>query len=339
LAVFSKSQQFNFFRRFMKAITYTQYGSPAVLQFKEIEKPTPKADEVLIKVQAAAVNAADCYLVRGQPWPLRLSAGLLAPKNTIPGADIAGRIEAVGSQVTTWQPGDEVFGDLSGSGWGAFAEYVCAPATVLARKPAALSFEATASVPLAAVTALQGLRKYGPLRPGARVLIHGASGGVGTFAVQIAKALGAEVTGVCSTKKVALVRSLGADRVIDYSQEDFSQNGQSYDLILAANGNRSLLDYKRALTPNGVYVMTGGAMPQMMQAMLFGPWHSITGSKKMGNLLARPNPQDLDFLAGLLENGKVVPVIDRRYPLNELPAALGYIEAGHAQGKVVINIA
>jgi NADPH:quinone reductase-like Zn-dependent oxidoreductase len=323
----------------MKAMVFTNYGPPDILQLQEVAQPTPQDHQVLIEVQAASVNAADWHIVRGEPFALRLASGLLAPKNTIPGADIAGRVVAVGSQVSTWQPGDEVFGDLSGSGWGGFAEYVCAPATALARKPATLSFEATASVPMAAVTALQGLRKYGPLRPGARVMIHGASGGVGTFAVQIAKALGAEVTGVCSTQKVALVRSLGADQVIDYSQEDFSQNGQSYDLILAANGNRSLLDYKRALTANGVYVMTGGAMPQMMQAMLFGPWHSMTGSKKMGNLLARPNPQDLDFLAGLLENGKVVPVIDRRYPLNELPAALSYIEAGHAQGKVVINIA
>ena len=322
----------------MKAMIYTQYGSPDVLQLKEIAKPTPKADEVLIKVEAAANNAADWHLLRGDPFLLRLAYGLRAPKKTILGADVAGRVEAVGSQVTQFKPGDEVFGDVSGGGFGAFAEYVCAKETMLVRKPANLTFEQAAAVPLAAVTALQGLRNKGQLRAGQTVLINGASGGVGTFAVQIAKALGAEVTAICSTQKVDLVRSLGADQVIDYTREDFAQNGKQYDLILAANGSRSIFEYRRALKPGGIYVMTGGATNQMTQAILLGPLLSMTGSQKMGNLLARPNQRDLRFIKELLETGKVVPVIDRRYPLCELPEAIRYLEAGHAQGKIVITV-
>ena len=228
---------------------------------------------------------------------------------------------------------------MSVSGWGAFAEYVCARENALALKPANLSFEEAAAVPMAAVTALQGLRDKGQIQPGQKVLINGASGGVGTFAVQIAKSFGAEVTAVCSTRNLDMVRSIGADHVIDYTQEDFTQNGQQYDLILAANGYRSISDYKRALSPKGIYVMTGGSMAQLLEAMLQGPWISMTGSQKMGNMLAKPNQKDLAFMKELLEAGKVKPVIDRCYPLSEVPEALRYLEEGHAQGKVVITVA
>jgi NADPH:quinone reductase-like Zn-dependent oxidoreductase len=320
----------------MKAIVYTQYGSPDVIQFKEVEKPTPGANEVLIKIHAASVNAADWHYLRGTPLLFRLSAGLLKPKNIFLGADVAGRVEAVGRDVTTFRPGDEVFGDLSESGRGTFAEYVCAPENALVLKPANISYEEAAAVPVAAVTALQALRK-GQIQPGQKVLINGASGGVGTFAVQIAKSFGTEVTAVCSTRKLDLVRSIGADHVIDYTREDFTRNGQRYDLILAANGYRSISDYRRALSPNGVYAMSGGTTAQMVEAMLLGPWMSRDG-QKMGNLLARPNHADLAFMKELLEAGKVVPVIDRCYPLSEVADAIRYLEEGHVQGKVVITI-
>jgi NADPH:quinone reductase-like Zn-dependent oxidoreductase len=322
----------------MKAIVYTKYGAPDVLELKEVEKPTPKDDEVLVKVHAISANAADLHLLRGDPFLLRLMSGLLKPKNTILGADIAGRVEAVGKNVKEFQPGDEVFGDISACGWGGFAEYVCARENALVLKPACLTFEQAAAVPMAAVTALQGLRDKGPIQPGQKVLINGASGGVGTFAVQIAKSFGAEVTGVCSTRNVDMVLSIGADQVIDYTQADFTQNGQRYDLILAANGYHPISAYKRALSPRGMYVMTGGSGAQMFQAMLLGPLISMTGSKKMGNLLAKPNQKDLVFVKELLEASKVVPVIDRRYPLGETAEAIRYLEEGHARGKVVITI-
>ena len=322
----------------MKAIVYTKYGAPDVLELKEVEKPTPRDDEVLVKLHAVSANAADLHLLRGDPFLLRLVSGLLKPKNTILGADIAGRVEAVGKNVKEFQPGDEVFGDISACGWGGFAEYVCARENALVLKPACLTFEQAAAVPMAAVTALQGLRHKRQIQPGQKVLINGASGGVGTFAVQIAKSFGAEVTAVCSTRNVAMARSLGADHVIDYTQEDFTQNGQRYDLILAVNGYQSISDYQRALSPAGMYVMSGGSGAQMSQAMLLGPWISMTGSKKMGNLLAKPNQKDLVFVKELLEAGKVVPVIDRRYTLSEVPEAIRYLEAGHAQGKVVITL-
>jgi NADPH:quinone reductase-like Zn-dependent oxidoreductase len=323
----------------MKAMVYQKYGSPDVLELKEVEKPTPKDDEVLIKVHAASANAGDWHLLRGEPFLLRLMFGLLKPKNQRLGSDVAGTVEGVGRKVTQFQPGDEVFGDISGCGFGAFAEYVSVPENALALKPANMSFEDAAAVPAAAVTALQALRDKGQIQSGQKVLINGASGGVGTFAVQIAKSFGAEVTGVCSTGKMDMVRSIGADQVIDYTQEDFTKNGQRYDLILAANGYHSISDYKRALSPQGIYVMTGGAMAQMFQAMLLGPWISMTGSKKMGNLLMNPNQKDLVFMKELLEAGKVVPVIDRRYPLSEVPEAIRYLEEGHALGKVVITVA
>jgi NADPH:quinone reductase-like Zn-dependent oxidoreductase len=322
----------------MKAIVYTKYGSPDGLEIKEVAKPTPKDDEVLVKVIAVSVNAADLHLLRADPFLIRLSSGLLNPKNQILGSDIAGRVEAVGRNVQQFKPGDEVFGDISADGWGGFAEYACARADALVLKPANISFEEAAAVPMAAVTALQGLRDKGKIQSGQKVLINGASGGVGMFAVQIAKAFGAEVTAVCSTKKMDLVRSIGADHVIDYTREDFSQNGQQYDLILAANGNRSLADYRRALAPHGTYVMSGGAMSQLTQVMILGPWYSKAGGQKMGNLLAKPNKQDLTFMKELLETGKVKPVIDRCYPLNKTVEAVRYLEEGHAQGKVVITM-
>ncbi len=322
----------------MKAIVYTQYGPPDVLELKEVEKPSPKADEILIKVHAASVNAADWHYLRGVPFLFRLECGLLKPKNTFLGSDVAGRVEAVGRNVTQFQPGDEVFGDLSECGRGTFAEYVCASENALALKPANISSEEAAAVPMAAVTALQGLRSKGQIRPEQKVLINGASGGVGMFAVQIAKSFGTEVTAVCSTRNLDIVRSIGADHVIDYTREDFTQNGQRYDLILAVNGYHPISDYQRALSPNGTYVMSGGATAQMFQAMLLGPWLSRNGNQKMGNLLAKPNKNDLAFIKELLEAGKVVPVIDRCYPLSEVADALRYVEEGHAQGKVVITI-
>ena len=322
----------------MKAIVYTEYGSPDVLQLKDVVKPAPKDNEVLVKVYAVSANAADLHLLRADPFLIRLSSGLLQPKNKILGSDIAGRVEAVGKDVTQFKLGDEVFGDISAGGWGGFAEYVCAREDAVVLKPANSSFEESAAVPMAAVTALQGLRK-GQIHSGQKVLISGASGGVGMFAVQIAKSFGAEVTAVCSTRNLGLARSIGADHVIDYTSEDFSRSGQRYDLILAANGYRSISEYRRVLTPTGTYVMTGGAMAQLSEVMLKGPWISMTGSQKMGNLLAKPNKQDLAFIKELLEAGKVVPVIDRCYPLSEVADAIRYLEEGHAQGKVVITLA
>jgi NADPH:quinone reductase-like Zn-dependent oxidoreductase len=265
-------------------------------------------------------------------------AGLLKPKNTILGADIAGRVEAIGKNVKQLKPGDEVFGDISGCGWGGFAEYVCARENALVLKPANVTFEQAAATPMAAVTALQGLRNNGPIQPGQKVLINGASGGVGTFAVQIAKSFGAEVTAVCSTANVAMARSIGADHVIDYTQEDFTQSAQRYDLILASNGFHPIADYQHTLSPAGSYVTTGGSEAQMTQAMLQGRWISMTGSQKMGNILAKPNQMDLAFIKDLLEAGKVKPVIDRSYPLSQLPDAIRYLEEGHARGKVVITM-
>ncbi len=322
----------------MKAVVATKYGSPEVLQLKEVEKPTLKDNEVLVKVHAASANPADWHLMRAEPFLARLANGLLKPKNTKLGADMAGRVEAVGRNVTQFQPGDAVFGDLSASGFGAFAEYVAAPEPAFALKPTNLTFEEAATVPVSAVTALQGLRDYGHIQPGQRVLINGASGGVGTFAVQIAKAFGTEVTAVCSTGKIEMVRSLGADHVIDYTKEDFTQNGQQYDLILAANGYRPLSAYQRALRPQGIYVTSGGSMKQMFEAMLLGPWRSRNSGQKIGNVLAKPNQKDLMFVKELLESGKVIPVIDKRYPFCEVPEAIRYLEAGHAKGKVAITV-
>lgn len=324
----------------MKAIVYTKYGSPDVLQLKDVAKPAPTENEVLVKVHAASVNAADWHLLTADIFLVRLMGmGLFKPKKTILGADIAGRVEAVGRNVKQFQPGDEVFGDISMHGNGSFAEYATAPESALALKPANLSFEEAAAVPLAATTALQGLRDQGQIQPGQKVLINGASGGVGMFAVQIAKSFGAEVTAVCSTRNLDQARSLGADQVIDYNKEDFTKNGQKYDLILAANGYHPLAAYKRALTSKGIYVMAGGFPAQLFQAMLLGPWMSESGGKKLGGVSAKANQKDLVLLKGLLEAGKVVPVIDKRYSLSEVPAALRYLGAGHARGKIVITVA
>ena len=326
----------------MKAIVYEKYGPPDVLQLKEVEKPTPKDDEVLIKVHAASANPADWHLMRGAPFLARFEMGFPNPKkHTILGVDVAGSVEAVGSNVTQFQPGDEVFGDTFQRGWSGFAEYVAVAENRIALKPANLTFEEAAAVPLAAFTALQGLRDKGQIESGQKVLINGASGGVGTFAVQIAKSFGAEVTGVCSTRNLDMVRSIGADHVIDYTQEDFTKNGQTYDLIYCAVGNRSAADYKRALNPNGICVVAGfTTMSHMLFQVLFlGAWVSMTGSKKIGAMgTVIPNKEDLVFIKELLEAGKVVPVIDRRYPLSETAEAIRYLEEGHAQGKVVITV-
>jgi NADPH:quinone reductase-like Zn-dependent oxidoreductase len=322
----------------MQAIVFRNYGSPDVLRLEEVQKPVAQDHEVLVKVVAASTAAGDWHRMRGAPWLLRLSEGLTRPKNPRLGADVAGLVEAVGKNVTHFQPGDAVFGDLSAAGFGAFAEYVAAPEDAFAMKPSNLSFERTAPVPVSAVTALQGLRDQGQIQAGQTVLIYGASGGVGTFAVQIAKAFGAEVTAVCSTGKVELVRSLGADHVIDYTKDDFTQSGKRYDLILAANGYHPLSAYQRALTPQGIYVMTGGSMAQMFEAMLLGPLRSKKGGQKLGNLMAGPKQQDLVFMKELIEAGKVTPVIDRCFPLRDTAAAIRYLEEGHAKGKIVITV-
>ncbi|MFF2447006.1 NAD(P)-dependent alcohol dehydrogenase [Neobacillus sp. NPDC058068] len=322
----------------MKAIVSNKYGSPDVLELNEVEKPIPEDNQVLVKVHAASVNFGNLVLLRGKPFVARFAFGLLKPKYSIPGGDIAGRVEAVGKNVKQFRPDDEVFGDLSRSGWGGFAEYVAVPENALALKPANMSFEEAAAVPMASVTALQGLRDKGKIQSGQKVLINGASGGVGTFAVQIAKSFGAEVTGVCSTRNLEIVRSIGADHAIDYTKEDFTKKTQRYDLILGANGSHPISAYKGALSPNGVFVHVGGSGAQLFQTMTLGPWISMTGRKKMGSLLQRANQKDLLYVKELLEAGKVKPVIDRRYKLSEVPEAFKYFEAGHAQGKVVITM-
>ncbi|MGG3797616.1 NAD(P)-dependent alcohol dehydrogenase [Metabacillus fastidiosus] len=322
----------------MKAITYSNYGSPDVLELKEVAKPVPEDNQVLVKIHAASVNYGNLVLLKGKPYLARLVFGLLKPKYKIPGGDIAGQVEAVGKNVKLFKPGDEVFGDLSGCGWGAFAEYVSVPESVLAIKPANVSFEEAAAVPMAAVTALQGLRDKGGILSGQKVLINGASGGVGAFAVQIAKSFGAEVTGVCSTRNLDILRSIGVDHAIDYTKEDFTKKDQCYDLILAVNGHHTIPAYKRVLSSNGTFVHVGGSEAQLFQTMVLGPWISMTGSKKMRSLLQRANQKDLLFMKELLEAGKVKPVIDRCYKLNEVPEAFRYFEEGHAQGKVIITM-
>ncbi|RPI27949.1 MAG: NAD(P)-dependent alcohol dehydrogenase [Chloroflexota bacterium] len=323
----------------MKAIVYTKYGPPDVLQLKEVAKPEPKDNQVLVKVQAASINALDYRRFEAtSSFGRFMDEVLLKTVNKVLGADIAGRVEAVGRDVKQFQPGDEVFGASAGS-VGAFAEYTCAGENLLALKPANLSFEAAATVPVAAVTALQGLRDKGKVQPGQKVLIYGASGGVGTFAVQIARSMGAVVTAVCSTRNLDMVRSIGADQVIDYTKEDFTRSGQRYDVIIAANGYRSIRDYAGALNPHGIYVALGGSMAQVLQAMLLGPLVSKLGSKQMGFMgIAKVTHEDLVFLRELLEAGKVVPVIDRCYPLDETAEAIRNLVKEHAQGKVVITL-
>jgi NADPH:quinone reductase-like Zn-dependent oxidoreductase len=323
----------------MKAIVYTQYGSPDELRLAEVTKPSPADDDVLVKVRAVGLNAADWRMLRADPFLVRFSNGLLAPKRTILGADIAGTVAATGAGVTQLRPGDAVFVELSVNRFGGLAEFACVPQRAPAPKPANLSFEEAAAVPMGALTALQGLRDAGKIQPGQKVLIHGASGGVGTFAVQFAREFGAEVTAVCSTSKVDQARALGADHVIDYTREDFAKGGRQYDLILGVNGNRSLSDYERALTPTGIYVMAGGATSQMFQAILLGRLKTRPGGKTMRFVSAHASQTDLLFIKELIEAGRIKPVMDRCYPLEQTAEAFRYLEAGHAKGKVVITVA
>lgn len=322
----------------MKAMLATTYGSPDVLKLKEVAAPTLGEQDVLIRVHAAAANVGDLHLLSGTPLMVRLVAGLLKPKHQILGADVAGRVVAVGQGVTQFRPGDAVFGDLSASGYGAFAEYVAAPAHTVALKPAGLTCEEAAAVPSAALTAVQGLRDVARLQPGQRVLINGASGNVGVFAVQIAKALGAEVTAVCSTRNLDRVRSLGADHVIDYMEEDFTRRCQQYDIILDAAASRSLADVQRALALRGAYILVGGSGDRFLQVMLLGPWRSKKGGQRFGTFVKKPTQEKLAFVKELLETGRIAPVIDRCYPLHEAAEALRYLKAGHTTGKVVITL-
>ena len=323
----------------MKAVVQYKYGSPDVLQLQEVDKPVVNDDEVLVRVHAAAVGPHDWHFMRGTPYLVRMVAGPFKPRLKVLGRDVAGRVEAVGRYVKQFQPGDEVFGEIN---FGAYAEYVSVPEDGIVRKPANLTFEQAAAVPVSAITALQGLRDKGQIQPGHQVLINGAAGGVGSFAVQIAKSFGAEVTGVCSTRNVDLVRSIGAEQVIDYTQEDFTQSGQRYHLMLDMVGNRSLSDCRRVLNPNGVYVSVGtaqmgdwiGPLTHVFKVL----FSSAVGSQKMVPMLAKQTTNDLVFLKQLFEAGEVTPVIDRTYPLSKVPEAIRYLEEGHARGKVVITV-
>ena len=319
----------------MKAITYIKYGPPDVLRLEEVPKPIPKDNEVLIKVHASSVNDWDWNLLRGN-FQGR-SGAFLKPKYKILGSDVAGQIESVGKNVTKFQLGDKVFGDLCGSSWGCFAEYVCAPENTLVLKPSKMTFEEAAAIPQAALLALQGLRDKVKIQKGQKVLINGAGGGAGSFAIQIAKSFGAEVTGVDSTRKLQMMRSISADKVIDYTKEDFTKNGQHYDFILDFAAHHSIFDYKRALSPKGVYAVVGGSSARVFQAMVMGPLISMMGSKKMSVLFHKPN-KGLDSIKKLFEAGKVKPVIDKLYPLSEIPEAFRYFGDGQARGKVVIKI-
>jgi NADPH:quinone reductase-like Zn-dependent oxidoreductase len=337
----------------MKAIVYHHYGSPDVLKCEEIEKPSAGDNEVLIKVRAASVNPLDGGVMKGRPYIARILYGLRKPKDTRPGVDVAGQVEAVGRNVTLFKPGDEVFGvcisDPQASGvkvWvhhqGAFAEYVCAPESTLVLKPPNVTFEQAAAAPVAAFTALQGLRDKGQIQPGRKVLINGAAGGVGTFAVQVAKSFGTEVTGVCSTRNVEMVRSIGADHVIDYTREDFTKGGQCYDLIFDCVGNHSLSAYRHVLSPKGILIMAGelsgrgmtGIVARLVTALVLS-WFV---SQKLVAFLARPNKEDLTIMHDLMKAGKVKPVIDKHYSLSEVPQAIRYLEEKHARGKVVVTL-
>jgi NADPH:quinone reductase-like Zn-dependent oxidoreductase len=320
----------------MKAIVYTKYGPPEVLQLKEVARPTPKNDEVLIKVEAVSVNRSDWEGLRGKPLYARLG-GLLRPRQQRLGSDIAGRVELAGRNVRRFRPGDEVFGDVLPR-LGGFAEYVCARESALALKPASMTFEEAAAIPQAAVIALQGIRDKGQVQPGHKVLINGAGGGAGTFAIQLAKLYGAEVTGVDNIGKLDFMRSLGADYVIDHTRKDFTKNGKQYDLILDVVAHRSVFAYKRALRTNGSYFLAGGSVATMLQILLVGPWIGRTTGKKIRILAVRPNTEDVDFMKDLIEAGKVTPVIDKTYPLSEVPEAIGYVGEGQAKGKVVITV-
>jgi NADPH:quinone reductase-like Zn-dependent oxidoreductase len=318
----------------MKALVYRRYGGPDVLELADVPQPQPREHQVLVRVRAASVNAADRVLLRGKPFLVRLGMGFPRPRHPTLGFDVAGRVESVGGRVTQFRAGEDVFG---ASKFGAFAELVCVNDETLVPKPAGVSFEEAAATPTAGYTALQGLRK-GRIKAGQRVLIDGASGGVGTFAIQIAKAYGADVTAVCSTRNVEIARALGASRVIDYRHEDLTRDGQRYDLILAANAYRPLADYRRLLKADGAYVMTGGGGVQILQAMLIGAFVSMTSSRRMGNLMAVARKSDLVILKELLETGKIKPVIDRTVALSDVPDAIRYLEEEHARGKVVVRV-
>jgi NADPH:quinone reductase-like Zn-dependent oxidoreductase len=320
----------------MKAIVFAKYGSPDVLELKEVEKPTPKGDEVLIRVHAASLNDWDWGALHGIPFVNRLIFGLLNPKKQILGSDIAGRIEAVGENVLRFQPGDEVFGDLSGD-WGGFAEYVCAREDALALKAPSMTFEEAAAIPQAAMLALQGLRAMGRMQPGQKLLINGAGGGVGTFAIQIARLNGVEVTGVDRPEKLDMVRSLGAAHVIDYTQEDFTRNGRRYDLILDVKTSRSIFDCARALSPRGVYVTIGGSTGRLLQALLLRRWIAMIMNKKIRVVVLKPN-KDLAYMKELFEAGSVLPLIDGPYKLCEVPGAFRHFGEGRHKGKVVITL-
>jgi NADPH:quinone reductase-like Zn-dependent oxidoreductase len=323
---------------YMKAAVYISYGSPDVVQITDVEKLVPKDNEVLIKVRAASLNPLDWHFVRGTPYFVRMAAGLRKPKITRLGVDVAGRVEAVGGKVTQFKPGDEVFGSCR----GAFAEYACTLESALALKPENVTHEQAAAVSVAARTALQGLRDKGHIQAGQRVLINGAAGGVGTFAVQIAKSFGAEVTGVGSTRNAEVLRSIGADQVIDYTHEDFTKSAQSYDLILDCVGNHSLLACRRVLNPKGIYLAVGGPSGRWMigflSRLIAAPLLSLLVSQKFSVVFAKPSKEDLNLIGDLMKSGKVTPVIDRCYSLAQVPQALRYLEAGHARGKVIITL-
>jgi NADPH:quinone reductase-like Zn-dependent oxidoreductase len=323
----------------MKAFVHRKYGSPETLKLEEVEKPSPKDNEVLIKVKASSVNPLDWHVLRGSPYFIRFQLGLFRPKNKSIGADMAGIVEAVGSAVTGFKPGDEVFSDIHPNGSGGFGEYVSVPEEVLVLKPSNISFEEAAAIPIAGLTALQGLRDHGKIEAGKKVLINGASGGVGTYAVQIAKSYGAEVTAVCSTRNQEQAKSIGADHLIDYSKEDFTQNGQQYDLIFEGVGNKSVKELKRALSPNGIVVMVGfSGMGKMFKFMMQAPRVGKKSNQKMATMLAEMNQPDMSKLGELLESGTITSIIDKKYPLEELPEAIAYVEEGHARGKVVISL-
>lgn len=325
----------------MKAIVYEKYGTPDVLEFKDVKKPIPLDDEVLVEVHAASLNAFDWHFLTADIFLIRLmGGGLLKPKKQTLGADIAGKVVAIGKNITQFHPGDEVFGSAKGKS-GGFAEYVCASEESLVLKPANISFEEASTASMAAVTALQGLRDVGQIQPGKKVLIYGASGGVGTFAIQIAKTFDAEVTAVCSSRKVEIARSIGADHVIDYTKEDFSQHENYYDLIFMANGNVSIHKLKHALKTNGICVLSGGegsSIIELLTGMVQEWWIRKTENKEIGSFLANNNQKDLAAVKELLASGKVKPVIDRKYPLSETADALRYLGEGHAQGKIVIVV-
>ena len=320
----------------MKAVVYTQYGQPDVLRIKEMPKPTPTDDEVLVKIHAVSLNRSDWESLIGKPLYARIG-GFRKPRRHILGSDVAGRVEAVGGNVTRLKPGDEVFGDIL-MRMGGFAEYVCARERALALKPAGITFEQAAAIPQSGVIALQGIRDKGQAKPGQNVLINGAGGGAGTFAVQLAKLYGAEVTAVDHKSKLDLLRSLGADYTIDYTSEDFTRNGKQYDLVLDVIAYRSAFDYRRALRPDGNYYMVGGSMATLFQALLLGPFIKLATGKKIGILAVQPSLKDMLHIAELCEAGTIVPVIDRRYPLDEVPEALRYLGVGHPKGKIIVTV-